>query len=491
LKPDAPPLPLATLSDFGDWLNPMLVKELRQGLKTNLFVGVFVLVQLAMVVLIGFRLLSAGTEDASETGEGLDAVLWVALGAAMLLVMPMRGLHSISEETKQNTLDLVQLTHLGALRIVLGKWIALVGQILLLAAAVLPYAVLRYFFGGVDVVSNLGGMLSLLLSSMVMSAGCIMLSTAPVITRSLLIGFLFFGISSSGFGLMVGGVIGFPGSTGMTSSLLGPLVAAVAATSFLLGLAASRIASAAENFAVVLRGIALITAASALIAVGILGIRSDLWIVAAWVIGAWSIFEALTERTNELPSLYAPWVRHGRLGRLLGRIFYPGWATGLVYTAVLLAVLVALAALMTAPTDQDHVWIVSLLCYLAVIFPLPVVILLRQTGRIKQLGGLYLLLQGFCFLLFALARMLSSFRGSDDALVSVIDALTPTTALLSTVTGWVARSSDVHWATVPLISLSGGGIVFLWLIHRSRREFKLIRQLEARVLPSPNAEPQA
>lgn len=472
--------PLPTSSDFGDWLNPMLVKELRQGLKTHVFVGVFVLIQAAMILLVGFRLLASGTEDAADTGEWLDGVLWFSLGLTMLLILPMRGLHSISEETKQNTLDLVQLTHLGALRIVTGKWIALVGQILLLTVAVLPYAVLRYFFGGVDVVSNLTALAMMQLASLVISAACIMLSTLPVVTRSLITGLVFFSFFSSGFGFMIRASFGGSLFGGSPVSMIAAPICAVLATAFLLSLAASRIASAAENFALVLRGIALLAVVIALLAVQ-WNSRSDLWIAFPWVIGIYAIFEALTERTSELPSLYAPLARRGNLCRLLGRIFYPGWATGVVFAALTITLLFVLTGMRMTSSEIRHMPVMGGFCFLAVLFPLP---MLLKLPWIKQPGWFYVLAQGLGLLVFAMGRMIAGIRDNNDPAVAVIDSLTPLSALLSLTTTWPSGKAGLHGTLVPLLGLSIGGVIFLWLLFKAKREFALIGRMEREALQS-------
>lgn len=475
MKPETSTLP--TSNDFGDWLNPMLVKELRQGLKTNVFVGVFVLVQAAMILLVGFRLLSMGTADASDAGEWLDGVLWFALGAALLLIMPLRGLHTISEETKQNTLDLVQLTHLGAMRIVTGKWIAIVGQVLLLTMAVLPYAVLRYFFGGVDVVSNLTSLMGMLLASTVISAACVMLSTVPAVTRSLLIGLLFFMFFSSGFGFLIRTSIGGTGFGAAPFSVIAALFSAGVAIAFLLALAASRIAAAAENFAFVLRSIALGTALISLIAVWA-GSRSSFWVITPWLMGGWSIFEAMTERTNELPSLYAPWVRRGRLGRIPGKIFYPGWATGLIYTGIMVAALIAITYATLATSDRKELLMMAPFCYLAAVFPVPLLLL----RGIKNRGWIYALVQLAGLILFAFGRMIASFVGDDDIRVAVVESLTPISTVLSMTTGWLGDMSDAHWKVTPIIGLGIAAASLIWLLVCSVKEFRLIRQMEARAV---------
>ena len=69
----APALPLAT--DFSDWLSPILVKELRQGLKSRVFAGSFIVMQVVMILTMGLRLL-----EQSERGTGADAASTLCSG---------------------------------------------------------------------------------------------------------------------------------------------------------------------------------------------------------------------------------------------------------------------------------------------------------------------------------------------------------------------------------------------------------------------------
>ena len=50
--------------DFSDWLSPILVKELRQGLKSRVFVGSFIVMQVVMIMAMGLRLLEQASGDA-------------------------------------------------------------------------------------------------------------------------------------------------------------------------------------------------------------------------------------------------------------------------------------------------------------------------------------------------------------------------------------------------------------------------------------------
>ena len=77
------------------------------------------------------------------------------MGLPVLVVLPLNGLGAINGEIKANTLELIFLTRLTAFRIVVGKWLAIFVQCLLFICAVLPYLVLRYFIGGINLAAEL------------------------------------------------------------------------------------------------------------------------------------------------------------------------------------------------------------------------------------------------------------------------------------------------------------------------------------------------
>ena len=460
-------------SDYADWLNPMLVKELRQGLRKSVFVSVFLLVQIAMVVLIGFRMLSAASNADQMVGGFLDGVLWTGLGLALLIIMPMRGLASITEEQKANTLDLVQMTRMGTSGIVLGKWVAVVSQSMLIAVAVLPYAVLRYFFGGVDVVENLITLTAMILGSAAATALCLWLSTMPAAARGIGVALAIYVIPT----LLVGSRIGpmFSMSSMSNGSIFAWIYATIIVTAFLLELAASRIAPMAENHASRLRLIALLG-----VVVAIIGGACDAgeWAVPGVVLLVWASFEALTEQTSHVPSLYAPWVARGPLTRLAGRLLYPGWATGLLCTFIML-ILVSGAELMfdSRPRSEElRPLITGLIFWFAMITPVAVLVLMPG---VKYRGAIYFIVQLFCAFLFIGTRVINDSRGSVTAL---IDSFTPSTAAMALMSG--LSSSDNHWAFFPLFTLPIGGCIALFLFIKARKEFRLIREMENRSLTS-------
>lgn len=143
------------LSDFPDWLGPMLVKELRQGLKARAFVTTFVGLQIVLVLVTIYHAILYGRNPATFDGNGLGALFWALIAVQLLLVTPVRALGALANERKANTLELIYMTGLTPWRIAWGKWASLMFQALLFLMAVLPYAILRYFFGSMNLAEEM------------------------------------------------------------------------------------------------------------------------------------------------------------------------------------------------------------------------------------------------------------------------------------------------------------------------------------------------
>src|ERR1700722_2347400 len=102
-----------------DWLSPILVKELRQGMRARVFVASFLLIQVFLIVLVLGNVAAQGDRSSLEFQ---NVIFWLIIGFTLLLFMPLRGLVAISSEVKNRTMETVLLTRLTAWRVVFGKW---------------------------------------------------------------------------------------------------------------------------------------------------------------------------------------------------------------------------------------------------------------------------------------------------------------------------------------------------------------------------------
>lgn len=480
----SPAPPAASGADFADWLSPILVKELRQGLKSRVFVSSFIVMQVVMILTMGLKLLEHSGDRGRAGGSGFDGIFWSLLWLPLLVLMPARGLGAVHEEARANTFDLVQLTRLTAFRIVLGKWLALFAQTLLLAAALLPYAVLRYYFGGVDVMGDLTTIAVLLMISMVLTAGAVALSAAPLAVRILvLIGALpMMTTLMSGFAL----VRSFGGRgpwlpsfapTGSAGLWLLPAITLIY-VAILLEFAAAKIAPLSENHAARKRGAVLALTAIAAAAGWLAGPEWFLALFAAFLpLLIWVTVDALSEATVALPAVYAPWARRGVMARALGRLLYPGWATAVLFTALTVTIgTFAVQMLPRPPTppgaSDPPIWIIGLLVLFALLSPLPIMLFFP---RVKQRFWLYLLIQLGFLLLFAATSLVE-----DTPLGRGVNAYhwlvpLPPSALLAV----VAEPRDTALLSrVATVTLGCGILLLLFLAFHMRREFRLIARLE-------------
>ena len=85
--------------DFSDRFNPILIKELTQGMRAKSFLIVFFLTQLAMLFV------TLGTFGSTTHSDIVR--FWLFIAVPFLLVRPMLAISSINEEVKGNTIEMV------------------------------------------------------------------------------------------------------------------------------------------------------------------------------------------------------------------------------------------------------------------------------------------------------------------------------------------------------------------------------------------------
>ncbi|HEY2342873.1 MAG TPA: hypothetical protein VGH90_07585, partial [Chthoniobacteraceae bacterium] len=169
--------------DFPDWLGPMLVKELRQGLRTRAFALTFVALHTIFVVVMIYFALDYAMAPGGFNPSSLSGFFWTLIALQLLVVTPCRTFNELAGERKANTLELIFMTGLTPWRITVGKWASLLFQAILFVVAVLPYGMLRYYFGGVNLISDFAVLGIMLMASAVLSAIAIAISGLPLFVR--------------------------------------------------------------------------------------------------------------------------------------------------------------------------------------------------------------------------------------------------------------------------------------------------------------------
>ena len=467
--------------DFPAWISPMLVKELRQGVQSGAFAWTFILLQVAMFLLMTFWVLnrSTGLQSRLEVNQLFHGFFWAVFGFAAAIILPVRAAGSMTAERIGNTLDLLRLTHLSSTQIVLGKWLAVMAQVLLIAAAVLPYLVLQYFFGGLDIVADLFSFMVVLLVAAVITAGSLAAAGQSPLTRGLITAFFFFAVPNflGGAGSVFGTAVLSP-----WSALPAILVVAVLLTSVMLVYAAAAIAPPAENHAARVRVLALVATGLALVAGAWFGPISASFVIAVTVLLVAGIAIAeLTSDPVELASIHAPFARLGPFGRLAAMVLTPGWATAICFT-LLVAPFLGLAVVSGFPGLPPTAMIPEkfILGVAAILFPLSLMLGLRA-GKTRRL--VFIGVQIFSLVIFFLQSPLGF---SNTAAVEIFRALTnllPLAALLNLIT---LPSGTGGFEPMIALALGTTALSLVFVIPRFVQELAAVdrRVAAARALPA-------
>ena len=331
------------LADFSDKLSPMLVKELRQGLRAKTFVIVFLTLQGLLGLVLLASLGAAGSPQ--DAGHNISGIIFMFFSLAVLVIQPIRSIGTLHREVQGNTIELMVLTRLSAWKIVLGKWISIVAQSALLLAAVIPYLILRYWFGDMNLFGELVLLALVFLTSAIATAIVVGISCLPsVIIRGLL------PLITAAIGLFVIPALCFDHDFEelvSTVSMQSPqdfwgVIAFVLSGCYIgwtaLGIGAGQIAPAAENHSTPKRLACL--ALLALILIVALFAKPGIYYLLGLilVLGIPAIVMALNEPIALLPPICTPFLKRGTAGIIAGRFLYPGWPSGVLFTALFVGI---------------------------------------------------------------------------------------------------------------------------------------------------------
>ena len=136
---------------IGDYLNPILVKETRQSLKSRQFVATFMLMMLASWVISIFGVLSIGQNiHYTAVAQQFFFAYYVVLAIAIFVVIPFSTYRSMLAERDQNTLELLSITTLAPSSIIWGKLFSALVQVFIFYSAITPFVAFTVLLEGFD-----------------------------------------------------------------------------------------------------------------------------------------------------------------------------------------------------------------------------------------------------------------------------------------------------------------------------------------------------
>ncbi len=422
---------LPALRDFSDRLSPMVVKEMRQGLRTRFFTAALILFHVVLGCLMLAYLTELNADNANE-------IFWGVTILTLLGVLPAQAFNALNGETRDGTLDMLRLTGTTSFRIVWGKWFTIYSQILLVAGSLMPYLIARYFMGNAEIVPEMIGLLLLVAAAAIFAAGVVAFSSqASLWVRLLSNGAL--GVAAFLVGIFVFFLCdGSEGQQMLTAWMKldsweqGLFVLSVPAFSaygvyLFISLGASRLADAAEEHSSQKRLVTLVVM-TLLCGIGIAlslknGVQGGMWcLMPMWIICLIFGMDVTTEAMPVYPSvIQSVW---DRFPRQTGsrHWFYPGWVSGVIVWIVLALETMAVCVVMTLSTSYDDSEMNAVFFTLLTAMLVPVCV----HGEQEQRFGRWWVVQTLSILAAVLTGVAGSVTGGA---LSVIGFLTPLTGL--------------------------------------------------------------
>lgn len=166
---------------FADAINPIVVKELRQAVRSRFVTAalmLYLLLQLVVASLIVGPVSFVNGDALASTGRTLCTTLLAILGVLGLFFIPIYSAVRLVGERSETEVDLLYITTIRPGQIVRGKLLAAAAIALLLSGAALPFLVFSYFFRGVDLPG-------VLLALALLNGGIILVTQATLLLVSL------------------------------------------------------------------------------------------------------------------------------------------------------------------------------------------------------------------------------------------------------------------------------------------------------------------
>lgn len=154
----------------GERLNPILIKEARQALKSRQFVGTFGLLLICGWIWSIMGLAFMGPEAAYGIhGADMFAGYYIILAFPLMIIVPFGAFRALAGEQEDRTYELLSITGLSPRQIVGGKLGSAVLQMLIYLSALSPCLAFTYMLRGISFPSILFAVFWLVLTSLAFS----------------------------------------------------------------------------------------------------------------------------------------------------------------------------------------------------------------------------------------------------------------------------------------------------------------------------------
>ena len=145
---------IAALQRFGarfdDLVNPIVVKELRQAVRSKAVLGVLSVMLVVLLVIVIFVSLAATADEVTARGAEMFMIFNGIVLALAALFTPIYSAARMAGERKGAAADLLYTTTISPVSVVWGKLATAMLVAMLFLCASLPFLTLAYLYRGID-----------------------------------------------------------------------------------------------------------------------------------------------------------------------------------------------------------------------------------------------------------------------------------------------------------------------------------------------------
>ncbi|QDU25717.1 hypothetical protein ETAA8_07870 [Anatilimnocola aggregata] len=345
------------LEAISERLNPILVKEARQAMKSKQFSVTFTLLLVfGWIYTILFVMVNLPGVFYSPFGSVMLVGYYLILAVPLLIVVPYASFRSLAAELEDGTFDLLSITALSARQIVTGKLGSSVLQMLVYYSALAPCIAFTYLLRGIDVVTIALMLTYTFLASLLLSILALTLSTVTrarhwqvllsVLLVIALLNFAFFWCWLMFAMLATAQMMPYDQPEWWMFNV-GVITFYVPVALLFVLIAAGQVTFASENRST---GVRVVLMVLQMLIVGwtiygflLVGEEEIMMVGSSWIGGLWAVAGAfLIGETAELSPRARRELPQSLLGRMAFTWFNPGSGTGYVF-----AVLNALGGMLT------------------------------------------------------------------------------------------------------------------------------------------------
>lgn len=147
---------LAQLIDrLDDWVNPIVVKELRQAVKSRVITSIILLFLAILLLVVGVVISVQVSTPQGTDGKSLFSVLQAILLGTCMILIPSYAATRMAGERSDSNVDLLFISTLRPTSIIAGKFFSAMILAMLIFSCCAPFMTFTYLMRGIDIPSIL------------------------------------------------------------------------------------------------------------------------------------------------------------------------------------------------------------------------------------------------------------------------------------------------------------------------------------------------